>query len=422
MSLNKIKTNIIVENNLGVTMANIEKRKNGIYRITISRKDPITGDHVRHRKNVEAKNKTEAEKEAIKFEADIERNMILTTSRSYKFAELAQKWLDEYARENLAPKTVSSYIRELNSKAIPYIGHFRVDKITPIEAMRYTNQLKKHKIVNSDEVISKRTQSYVWKIVHKIFNDAVKWQMIPYNPFDRIEGIKVKKKDKKVSPHYSVDQLTSLFEEIERLDEYQSKWKIGIYLIGFTGIRSGEALALEWTDIHFGEVNNDFKDAYLDINKSRQYVAGVGVVEKEPKNESSVRYVSIGKILAQKLYDYKLMMDQWKREFGTNWLGSKKVICNIDGGEVHPGSLTKWFTKFVRKTELEYMTIHGLRHTHTTLLIYANNNKKAIRDRLGWSSDQMINEYSHRLEAQDKEVSDTFDQLFKKGGNEDGSN
>lgn len=400
-------------------MAYVELRKKGVYRITVTRKDPITGENVRHRKNILTDSKREAEREAIKYEADIERNMILTNSTNYLFSELAQKWIDEYVRENLAPKTVSSYIRELNSKVLPYIGSMRVDQFTPLVAMRYTNQLKKHKKIGSEEIISKRTQRYSWRIVHKIFNDAVKWQIIPYNPFDRIEGIKVKEKDIKITPHYSVDQLSALFKSIDELDDYQSKWRIGIYLIAFTGMRSGEAAALEFDDINFGEIDNNFKGAYIDINKTKQHVAGLGIIEKEPKNKSSIRYVSIGKILANKLYEYYGFMNGWKKEFGSSWLGSTKVICNIDGGDVHPGSLTKWFCKYLKKTELEYMTIHGLRHTHTTLLVYASNNEKAICDRLGWSSGQMLKTYSHRLKMKDHEVSDTFDQLIVEGGNSD---
>jgi len=400
-------------------MAYVELRREGIYRITVTRKDVVTGEYVRHRKNVHTNSKKEADREATKFEADIDRNIILTNSTNYLFSELAQKWINEYARENLAPQTVSSYIRELNTKVLPYIGSTRVEKFTPLEAMRFTNALKKHKIIGSEEIISKTTQRYIWRIAHKIFNDAVKWQIVPYNPFDRIEGIKVKEKDKKVSPHYSVDQLSRLFESIDELEDYQSKWRIGVYLIAFTGIRSGEAAALEWDDVNFGEVENDFRDAYIDINKTRQHVAGVGIVEKEPKNRSSIRYVSMGRILSEKLYEYHQFMMEWQDEFGSSWLGSKKVICGIDGNEVHPDSLTKWFCKYLKKSNLDYMTIHGLRHTHTTLLVYANNNEKAICDRLGWSSGQMLKTYTHRLQMKDREVSDTFDKLINEGGSSD---
>lgn len=400
-------------------MACIEKRKSGVFRITVTRKDKVTGKHVRHRKNVYTTSKREAEKEAIMYEADIERNLILTNSTNYLISEFAQKWINEYARENLAIKTVSSYIRELNTKVLPYIGSMRVEKFTPLEAMRFTNKLRKHKIIGSEEIISKSTQRYAWKIVHKIFNDAVKWQIIPYNPFDRVEGIKVKDRDKKVSPYYSVDQLSTLFKSIDELEEFQSKWRIGIYIIAFTGMRSGEAAALEFSDINFGEIDNDFKGAYIDINKSSLHVAGVGKIEKEPKNQSSIRCVSIGRILAEKLYEYYYFMLECKNEFGDSWLGSTKVISNSDGSEVHPGSLTKWFCVYLKRLELDYMTIHGLRHTHTTLLMYAGNNEKAICDRLGWSSGQMLKTYSHRLKMKDHEVSDTFDQLMIEGGNGD---
>lgn len=74
----------------------------------------------------------------------------------------------------------------------------------------------------------------------------------------------------------------------ETIDIYNGDGEIGkitlvlVYLALFTGLRRGELMGLEWSDI-------DFEKNTLEIRQASQYIPGGGVFSKEPNNETSVR-------------------------------------------------------------------------------------------------------------------------------------
>ena len=73
---------------------------------------------------------------------------------------------------------------------------------------------------------------------------------------------------------------------LELLDKEPIKWKTAIYLLIFSGIRRGELLGLEWIDI-------DFENKVIHIKSTSQYVQGMGIITKCPKNDTSQRTIKL---------------------------------------------------------------------------------------------------------------------------------
>ena len=70
--------------------------------------------------------------------------------------------------------------------------------------------------------------------------------------------------------------------------------------------------------------------------------------------------------------------DAW-REFGY-------VFSEEDGSPVVPDKVTQDFARVVKRLGLPYLSFHGLRHVHATLLLLAGTNPKIVSERLGHSN------------------------------------
>ena len=65
---------------------------------------------------------------------------------------------------------------------------------------------------------------------------------------------------------------------------------------------------------------------------------------------------------------------------------------------IDPNLVARAFSKLIKKAGLSDLTIHGLRHTHATMLLKAGINPKVVSERLGHASvATTIDFYSHVL-------------------------
>jgi integrase len=72
------------------------------------------------------------------------------------------------------------------------------------------------------------------------------------------------------------------------------------------------------------------------------------------------------------------------------------VFTHADGAPLHPDSITKTFRRRVAAADLPWIKLHGLRHTHATLMLEAGVNVKVVQERLGHSSIAITGDvYSH---------------------------
>ena len=62
------------------------------------------------------------------------------------------------------------------------------------------------------------------------------------------------------------------------------------------------------------------------------------------------------------------------------------VVTTKSGRPLSPRNLSRDFRRLVQSLDIPYVTWHGLRHTHATLLLEENVHPKMVSDRLGHSS------------------------------------
>ena len=388
----------------------IEKRGKNSYRLSCLAGYNLQGKPIKKTKTVHG-TKKEAEIELAKFVADVQNGMVIE-GKSLKFSEFTEIWKRDYGSKELAPSTYKRYCRMLETRLLPYFGHFYVNKIKPTDIMQFYDLLSKDtQLVRKKDndgnktlkPLSGKTILEHHRLLRAMLHKAVYWQVIVSNPAERVQPPKAKKPKRK---YYDDDQCKKLLENLEQLDEEQIKYKTAIILTVFTGVRLGELMGLEWNDI-------DFRNGIVSINRSSQYLADTGVFTKVPKTESSIREVAIPDFVISLLEEYKLWYDEQKSLYGELWIDSNRLFVQADGKPMHPSTISKWFVKYVGQIGLPVINFHGLRHTNATLLIAQNIDVAVVAARLGHAQiTTTFNFYVHPIIAHNKKAGFALENLL----------
>lgn len=387
----------------------IEKRGDS-YRLVCVVGYNLQGRPIKKSKTVHC-SKKEAKIELAKFVADVQKGMYFE-GKSLKFTDFVEIWKRDYGSKELAPSTYKRYLGILESRIIPFFGHFRVDKIKPTDIMQFYDLLSKDtQIVRRKDNNGKKTGKPLspktilehHRLLRAMLQKAVYWQMIVSNPAERVQAPKTKKPKRK---YYDDEQSKALISGLMELTEEQFKYKVAIILTIFTGVRLGELMGLEWDDINF-------REGIVSINRSSQYLADKGVFTKVPKTESSIRDVAIPDFVVSLLEEYKYWYDEQKFQYGELWIDSNRLFVQADGRPMHPSTISKWFEKFVAQIGLPVINFHGLRHTNATLLIAQNIDVSVVAARLGHAQiTTTLNFYVHPIISHNKTAGFALENLL----------
>lgn len=146
-----------------------------------------------------------------------------------------------------------------------------------------------------------------------------------------------------------------------------------------SGATFQELVGLTWKDL-------DFDNNIIDINKARRdHQKQTGFTKT--KNEQSVRKLTIDPAVMQ---EFKLICPDThldSRIFKSTYNPSKSLTNNGANSALE---------KILRELGIKIITVHGLRHTHASVLLYNGANIHYISERLGHRDFQTtMNTYSH---------------------------
>ena len=388
----------------------IEKRGKNSYRLICTNGYDLEGNIIRHTKTIHG-TKKDAEVELAKFVADVQNGMVIE-GKFLKFSEFTEIWKRDYGSKELAPSTYKRYVRMLETRLLPYFGHFYINKIKPTDIMQFYDllgrdtQLVRKKGNNGSKTLkplSSKTILEHHRLLRAMLHKAVYWQIIVTNPAERVQPPKAKKPKRR---SYDDEQTKILLENLEQLSVEDTKYKVAIILTVFTGVRLGELMGLEWQDV-------DFKNGIICINRSSQYLSDMGIFTKVPKTESSIREIAIPEFIISLLEEYKLWYEEQKSFYGELWTNSNRLFVQADGKPMHPSTISKWFVKYVSTIGLPVINFHGLRHTNASLLVAQNIDIAIISARLGHAQvSTTLNFYVHPLLSHNRKAGYALENLL----------
>ncbi|MDU2065507.1 MAG: tyrosine-type recombinase/integrase [Sporomusaceae bacterium] len=381
----------------------IEKRGENSYRLTVSSGSNGLGQPILHRKTVTAKNQREAEKQYALFIAEIEKGQIASSGKM-TLNQYFDYWKEHYASTNLEATTLNTYDHAFK-RISAALGQKRLDKIEPIHLNSFFTKLQgtvSHLATKEPIKLSPATIKKHYELLSIMFNRAVKWNLLPFNPVERIEIPKLKHTPKKI---YSPEELGYflLLLETEPL-----KYKIMILLALTGSLRREEIFGLEWKHI-------DFAQHTIQIEQAAVYVPKHGIILKNTKTNSSNRLISIPASLTQLLKHHKLEQASAQLELGNKWEKDpchQFVFTTWNGKAAHPHSINTWLKRFVVEHNLPKISIHAFRHMNATYLITSGVDIRTVAGKLGHSNaSTTMDIYSHLVQSAEKETADIMEKF-----------
>lgn len=361
------------------------KKKNGaiVYRASVYLGvDAMTGKKART-------TVTATTKKACKVKAREAINAFIANGSTVKkkvavvtYQELVDLWWDSY-KNTVKPNTRQSMKGLIRVHLLPVFGDYKVDKLTtPIIQQQVNKWADK---ANRGVKGAFANYSLLHNMNKRILKYAVSMQIIGHNPADDVIVPRKQQQEKTKVKYLDNKELKQFLDYLDTLDQsnYQNLFDVVLYkFLLATGCRIGEALALEWSDI-------DLENGIISITKTLNRQQEVN----SPKSKAGYRDIPIDKATLLMLKQYK------KRQQVQSWqLGrSETVVFSVFTEKyAYASKLRKRLDKHFKAAGVTNVCFHGFRHTHTTMMLYANTSPKDVQYRLGHANLMMTeNTYWH---------------------------
>ena len=269
------------------------------------------------------------------------------------FSDFMLKWL-EVTKSTIQITTYASYQGMVERVIVPYFRKRNI-KLVDLKATDlqdfYTKQLER---VKANSVIHYHAN------IHKALKYAVKIDLIPTNPADKVER---PKKNEFKGSYYSADEIHALTEIAEG-----TKLEIPVLLASFYGLRRSEVLGLKWDAIDFEantlEIKHIVTQGSIDGKK-------VLVQADRAKTKSSLRTLPLVPPIRDRLLMLKGQQDTYRRLCGKSYNRDYLGYLCVDeiGNIIRPNYVSEQFPKLLEKNGLRPIRFHDLRHPyvkHTT--------------------------------------------------------
>lgn len=289
------------------------------------------------------------------------------------FSEYFEEWVELYKVGAVRPITLKKY----------YISQQHIEKLVPDLKVCDITRRSYQKLLN-DYAISheKQTTMDFHHHLKGAILDAVDDGLIAQNPTRKII-IKGKNPRKKRPKFLNQHEVQALIRQMDLTNEINWDWFI--LLILKTGLRFSEALAVTPNDF-------DFSSQKLTIDKTWDYKSSKGTFQPT-KNKSSKRKIQLD-------WQTAMQFSQLVKVYPEN----QPIFVK---GRIFNSTVNNRLQVLCKKAEIPSISIHGLRHTHASLLLFADVSIATVARRLGHSSMSTTQEtYLHiiqELENQDND-------------------
>lgn len=289
------------------------------------------------------------------------------------FCDYYEKWIKVYKEGAIRKVTLEKY----------YMTHRWLKKLIPELKICEMTRINYQQLLNDYALYHERqtTMDFHHQLKGAIL-DAVDEGLLDRDP-TRKAIIKGKTPAAKKIKYINQFELHTLLNNLNLKSEINWDWFI--LIIAKTGLRFSEALALTPKDFDFGRQS-------ISVSKTWDYKGDGGFLPT--KNKSSVRKVQI---------DWQTVIQF--SELIKGLPEDKPIFVN---GKVYNSTVNDILARYCKKANVPVISVHGLRHTHASLLLFAGVSIASVARRLGHSSMNTTQKtYLHiiqELESQDVDL------------------
>ncbi|MFR0596820.1 tyrosine-type recombinase/integrase [Limosilactobacillus mucosae] len=300
------------------------------------------------------------------------------------FYKYYKQWIALYKENAIRPITLDKY----------YLAQRKLRELAPDLHLNQLNRRTYQDLINRyAETHERKTVLDFHHHLRASLVDAVDDGLLEKDPTRRIIIKGIAKKQRKKTKYLSMYELQTLLKHLNLGPELNWDWFI--LLVAKTGLRYAEALGLTPEDFNF-------ETQELTINKSWDYKSRHGKFQPT-KNKSSNRTVML---------DWKTM-NQFQQLIKDKQ--PHQPIFVSKGKRVYNSTINNILNRYCKACGIPVISIHGLRHTHASLLLYEGVSIASVAKWLGHANTTTTQQtYIHIIqELENKDTDKVLQHLSK---------
>ena len=288
-----------------------------------------------------------------------------------KYIDWLIQWLENYIRPSVKVRTFERYKLIVEQHIKDKIGGMELSDLSPLVLQSFITELLQSGNKKTGKGLSANSVNAVISVMQGSLKMAHMLGLTKEYMADKLKRPKLT--EKPVECFTLAEQ-----KQIEHAIRNGKKDKLyGILLCLFSGLRIGELIALQWSDI-------DFVKGVLTVSKSC-HDGKAGLIIEEPKTSTSRRMIPLPKQLLPILRSVKKRSDS-------------SSVVSANGSAVSVRSYQRSFELLLKKLKIPHKGFHSLRHTFATRAIECGMDVKTLSEILGHKNPTVtLNRYAHSL-------------------------
>jgi integrase len=317
-----------------------------------------------------------------------------------------EQWLDQWM--DIYQEDISTNFKFRRKELIalhikPALGKKYLTKLIPSDIKSFYNELSRSGRKDGKGGLATGTIRQIHNILKGALDRAVENQLVPFNIMSYVKPLKIVR-TRKVHV-FTKDEAERYLNVLK-----QHRLHAAFVLDLSTGLRRGELLGLQWSDL-------DPETNILKIQRqvSRIQNEGGSSLEYAPlKTASSYRQIVLPPITVAELKTHRKRQAQEKLLAGKGYNDEGLMFCTKLGNKLDTRHLYRVHSKALVDAKIEHTAFHNLRHTVTTWLVENNEPITAIQSLTGHSNlETLLGVYSHETDTMKENMADTLGSLMK---------
>ena len=274
-------------------------------------------------------------------------------------------WLEQIIKPSRSASTVHGHTMIISNHVAPGLGSIPLKKLTASQVQLYLNRMQA-------QGLCANTVRKHYMLLHNALEHARRQELVVRNVSEYVTPPSA---SDPTHHFYDSETMARLFEILAG-----TSMEPVVKLAGYLGLRRAEICGLKWNHV-------DREQKVITIAEARTTVNG-RPVNKSTKNRSSIRRLGYAGLADME----ELMERLWRQRqeemarLGDCYLDKGYVICHDGGRPYQADYLSNRLQRVLSKTELPYVTLHGLRHSFASIANSRNVPLFGISRALGHST------------------------------------
>ena len=308
-----------------------------------------------------------------------------------KYKEWLEDWLELYEKPSVKPRTYKQYSDVVYKRLIPSLGDYDMDELDGRVLQRFIVDLSQKGNKRTGKGLSPNSVSGIVLVLHSSLTMANILGLAKETHIDKIKRPPIKEKPVESFSHDEQKRI----EQAVRNDKRDKMF--GVLLCLYSGLRIGELLALEWSDIDLTKGEVSVTKSCYDGTDEQGHLCRITTT---PKTENSIRVIPIPRQLIPLIREHKKK--------------SKSKYVVSDGEKIITvRSYQRSFELLLKKNNIEHHGFHALRHTFATRAIECGMDVKSLSEILGHKNPTItLKRYVHSFMEHKKEYMNRVGKLL----------